>query len=262
MTRSYWAVIPAPVRYDEVIPPNAKILYAEISSLTHETGYCKAGDEYFHELFGFSLRTVRRLLDALRDAGYIRIETDRGPNNAVSGRRIYAGLNPLGGEKIGFDKIVKTGENAGAVLTKLSAGSDKIVKTYNNKKNNIDSPHNPPKGGKRGDRELKDAPDWKPERFAALRSYYPKGYCKDKQKEIRAWDKLRLSDDEIDELARGLKRMKADQEWQRGIGIPHLSTFLNGRKWLNAAEYLPATGKDPAPPASGFGGWANEPEAS
>lgn len=264
---SYWAVVPAPIRYDEQIAPNAKLLYAEISSLTYKTGYCFADDGYFHDVFGFSLRTVRRLLDALHDAGYIRIEIDRGQNNAIEARRIYAGINPLAGDKIGFDKIVKTGEKAGAVLTKLSTGSDKIVKTNNIIEQDIltDSPHNPPRGksaGKKKDRELKDKPDWKPDRFDALRKYYPKGYCKDKQKEIRAWDKLRLSDEEIDRMALGLKRMKSDPEWQRGIGIPHLSTFLNGRKWLNADEYAQQTEAERAQTPAGFSGWANEPEAS
>ncbi len=249
---SYWAVVPAPVRYDESIPPNAKILYAEISSLTHKTGYCFADDDYFHRVFGFSLRTIRRLLDALNAAGYIRLVVKRGPNNAIEGRRIYAGINPLGDTEIGFDKNVKTGENADSVLTKLSTGSDKIVKTTIVKQEILsESPLNPPKGKARRKRNpaLKDKPDWKPDRFAGLREFYPKGYCKDKQAEIRAWDKLRLSDEEIDVLAKGLTRMKEDPEWKRGIGIPHLSTFLNQQRWRDAEQFTPESEKK-APPAA------------
>ena len=258
---SYWAVIPAPIRYDEVVTPNAKILYAEISSLTHKTGYCFADDEYFHQIFGFSMRTVRRLLDALNDAGYIRIEVKRGPNNSIEERRIYAGINPLGNAEDGFDKIVKTGKKGGSVLTKLSPGSDKIVKTNIIEQEILSiPPYSPPKGKTRRKKnpELKDKPDWKPERFAGLRKFYPKGYCKDKQAEIRAWDKLHLSDEEIDEMAKGLTRMKEDPEWKRGIGIPHLSTFLNKQRWRDAEEFAPETEKkDPVqvPEQGGYETW-------
>ena len=61
----YWAVIPAGVRYNEQIPPNAKLLYAEISSLTQEDGYCWATNEYFQKVFGFSERSVQRLIRVL-----------------------------------------------------------------------------------------------------------------------------------------------------------------------------------------------------
>ena len=237
----FWAVLPAAVRYDEQIAPNAKLLYAEISSLTDAEGYCDAEDEYFTRVFGFSARSVSRLLGALDAAGYIRIEKQRGEHNAVTARRIFAGLNPLQGADPVLPKLAKQCEsgceNAEAVLPKLSGSSAKIVQTHIIKKPDIYTPHKPPKGGASAKRELKKAPEWKPERFARLRAYYPKGYAKDLQREIRAWDKLRLSDQEIDDMAKGLQRMKTDPEWVRGIGIPHLSTFLNGQRWRDADSY-------------------------
>ena len=48
---AFWAVLPAAVRYDEELPPNAKLLYAEISSLTDRRGYCYASNEYFMKVF-------------------------------------------------------------------------------------------------------------------------------------------------------------------------------------------------------------------
>ena len=41
---SYYAVLPAKVRYDPDLPPNAKLLYAEITALAGEHGYW--GREY------------------------------------------------------------------------------------------------------------------------------------------------------------------------------------------------------------------------
>lgn len=31
-----------------------------------------------------------------------------------------------------------------------------------------------------------------------------------------------------------LQKLMATETWQRGIGIPYASTFLNGRRWLDA----------------------------
>ena len=43
---SYWAVLPAAVRYDPKIPASAKLLYAEISSLTDGRGFCWASNAF------------------------------------------------------------------------------------------------------------------------------------------------------------------------------------------------------------------------
>lgn len=105
--RSYWAVIPAPVRYDDRIPASSKVLYAEISALCEETGYCWADNRYFAEIYQMTERSIRRQLAALADCGYIRIEETRGDHNTLEERRIYAGLNPLAGVQEPLDKKVR-----------------------------------------------------------------------------------------------------------------------------------------------------------
>lgn len=72
--KSYYAIIPADVRYDPDLTPNAKLLYGEITSLTNEKGYCWASNKYFAELYSVYPTTISKWLKLLRDKGYITIE--------------------------------------------------------------------------------------------------------------------------------------------------------------------------------------------
>lgn len=69
--KSYYAIIPANVRYDESIPPNAKLLYGEITALCNAEGYCWASNKYFAELYEVSQFTISRWINALARRGYI-----------------------------------------------------------------------------------------------------------------------------------------------------------------------------------------------
>lgn len=75
LKKSYYAIIPAEVRYDEELPPNAKLLYGEITSLCNEKGYCWATNQYFADLYKVSKITVSRWISTLYKKGYIAIET-------------------------------------------------------------------------------------------------------------------------------------------------------------------------------------------
>ncbi len=103
--------------------------------------------------------------------------------------------------------------------------------TQSKERININTPPKPPKGGRR---VHKDAPDWKPDRFAGFWGFYPPKGRKDKQAAIRAWDKLRPDDALIAAIGRALRMLKASEDWQRGVGIPYAATFLNGERWHDA----------------------------
>jgi len=73
--KSYYAVIPANIRYDENLSPNAKLLYGEITALCNSEGYCWASNQYFADLYGVTSRSVRQWISELVECGYIRTET-------------------------------------------------------------------------------------------------------------------------------------------------------------------------------------------
>ena len=190
----YWAVIPAGVRYNEQIPPNAKLLYAEISSLTQEDGYCWATNEYFQKVFGFSERSVQRLIRALEEAGYIRIE-----NGDSKKRKIYAGINPLHGQNPNGDKngTVEPRQKCHRYPDKNVTVDEKHIINNNNKKNNKD--------------ERVDS--WMRERFDGLWDYYPHSKRGSKQRAVKAWNQLRPDSETIDDIARGLQYLQSTDEW-------------------------------------------------
>ena len=86
---SYYAVIPAEVRYDEQLKPNAKLLYGEISALIGADGFCYASNAYFSNLYGLTDRTISDLISALKAGGYIHLEYNRDPAGQILGRKIY-----------------------------------------------------------------------------------------------------------------------------------------------------------------------------
>ena len=85
----YYAIIPADVRYDDGIPPNAKLLYGEISALIGKDGFCYASNAYFVNLYGFSDPTISRLISQLEKAGYIRRELEKDKTGQVVRRKLY-----------------------------------------------------------------------------------------------------------------------------------------------------------------------------
>jgi len=68
---SFDAVIPAFVRYDQKLSNNAKLLYGELRALTNAYGFCWASNEYFAALYQVDVRTIKRWLQNLEDAGHI-----------------------------------------------------------------------------------------------------------------------------------------------------------------------------------------------
>lgn len=73
-TDRHWTIIPASIRTDKNLLPEAKLLYGDILGLSGRTGYCWAKSNYFEEVSGLSRRQLFRALDQLDDSGYIKRE--------------------------------------------------------------------------------------------------------------------------------------------------------------------------------------------
>lgn len=215
----YFAVLPAKVRYDAELRPNAKLLYAEITALTNARGYCWISNERLGEWFGLSPKTVGALIAQLAGRGYLFVEILRDEKQAITGRRLW---------------IERPDDSAPPILknedTPLKI-EDTPVLDFEEKNNTSTKVNNPPYNPPKGDAA------WKPKRFEKFWAYYPAmggrsgGRKPAKARARRAWDKLRPDDDTIRAMATALMRQKASQQWQDGVGIPYASTWINGRMW-------------------------------
>lgn len=92
-TKSYYAIIPANVRYDNDLIPNAKLLYAEITSLCNQKGYCWATNDYFAKLYGVSKVSISKYISLLIEKGYIKSEIEQKENSKEISRRYLKIVN-------------------------------------------------------------------------------------------------------------------------------------------------------------------------
>lgn len=74
VNKAYYAIIPANVRYDTELNPNAKLLYGEITALCNEEGHCWATNDYFAELYGVSKVSISKWINLLVQKGYLGSE--------------------------------------------------------------------------------------------------------------------------------------------------------------------------------------------
>lgn len=246
----YWAVIPALVRYDDQICANAKLLYAEISSLVNRDGFCWADNGYFARLYRVSERSIRAWIEQLEGAGYIRTQEKRGARNAVQWRRIYAAVNPLTGVKdaeFSLEENFQTGSRNGTSLEENFRSLEENFQTnyYITNSTNKESPRTSPRR----------TPQCLPERFEAFWNFYRSipgegGRARNEKRAeaVKAWDRLRPDDQLVDRIGRALQKQLRTADWRKGVGIPMAATYLNQRRWEDA-EDLPEAGtaEEPQP---------------
>lgn len=229
---SYWAVLPAAVRYDPQLKPNAKLIYAEITALQESSGYCWASNKYLGDLFTLKPDTVGKLISELETAGYVEVSIIRDvETKEVLQRRVRTlAAAPLPDK----NPVPLPDKNPVPLPDK---NPDRIIQDNN------DIPPKAPQGGQRRKRrdDWRETAEHMPERFERFWKAYPRG--EKRQAAIRAWDKLAPTAEMADQMAAALKRQLQSEDWQRGIGIPHPSTWLNQRRWT---DEIRVTAKEPA----------------
>lgn len=101
---TYYAVLPADVRYDTQLSPQEKILYAEITTLSTKEGVCFAGNKYFADLYSLTNVTISRQLSHLEEQGYIKIAYDK---EGAKVKKRYITINKnVNGEAVTLNKNV------------------------------------------------------------------------------------------------------------------------------------------------------------
>ena len=191
---NYYSVIPAIVRYDNVLKPNEKLLYGEISALTNRNGECWASNDYFAKLYDKSKDTVSDWISMLNKKGYISVELIRNETTKAIEKRIIR-INPL----LANIDLVPVKSPIGYRQKSLE-GIGK--KTEENK-----------------------------ERFELFWKEYPRKVNKFKTEEW--FNKNSLTDEQFDLIITKLKKYKDTTDWKKDNGkyIPYPTTWLNQKRW-------------------------------
>ena len=85
---SFYAILPAYVRYEKRLKPAERLLFAEISALTNKLGYCTASNGYFAELYETKKETVSRWISHLSELGFVKLEMVY-EGKQIKGRKIW-----------------------------------------------------------------------------------------------------------------------------------------------------------------------------
>lgn len=220
---SYYAIVPASVRYDKDLSANAKLLYGEITALCNKEGYCWATNNYFAKLYSVSARSIQTWLKQLIDKGYIKSKSVINKNIESERRYLYICDNNFA------DTTKKTSYPHEEIFTPSHEENFAHNNTsMNNINNNISSSND--KGTKEVKKVKKNSTQDE-ELFNKFWAEYPKK--RDKQSSKKAFTKLNVDVKLFDKMMASLSQFKNSYDWQKNNGqyIPYPSTWLNGRRW-------------------------------
>lgn len=198
---SFYANIPASVRYDDSLTPNAKLLYGEITALCSKEGYCWASNAYFAELYRVSAGTISEWVRTLRAAGHITYAVKE--NNT---RQIFlkgVSEKPEGG-------IGKSRRGVSEKPEHITTVINTTITTSNNSASDYSSD------------------------FEEFWKEYPKKVGKGAA--WSAWKKAKPP--ALADLLATLTGQRGGDQWRREQGrfIPNPATWINQRRWDDEVE--------------------------
>lgn len=86
---NFYSIMPAHIRYSNVLSDFEKILFSEIVALSNALGYCYASNNYFAKVYNKSTRTISQGINNLAKYEYIKIYIEQEKGNK---RRLYVVL--------------------------------------------------------------------------------------------------------------------------------------------------------------------------
>lgn len=215
IVRSGYTVLPNEIVRDQNLTLEAFGLLGKMLSLPDDWDYSIGG---LAMICGCGRDKIRSALNCIESAGYMLREQGHGDGGKFSNTYVIFDAPDL--HRVGLSDTVKPCREIRR--NKYKDNTEKII-----------DPPKAPQGG-RCTREPKEKADWKPDRFERLWQFYPHDKRGNKQKAISAWDKLKPDDALIAKMGRDLSLL-LDTIWA-DVGTPHVSTFLNGRRWEDAAN--------------------------
>lgn len=218
---SYFAQIPADVRYCEDLTASEKLLYGELTCLCNKYGYCWASNRYFADLYNVKIPTVSLWIKHLKECGFISVEiVNKEGSKEVDGRIIRIASSNL------YEKI----ERPPFDLSKDP--SPKKSKGNNTRDNNTRNNNN-----------------YQSE-FEKVWSLYPRKMGK--QDALKAFIKARKEGIDVETIESGIRsyteHIKANNTEERFI--KHGSTYFNQRCWYD--EYETKQQTIPSKPTTAF----------
>lgn len=249
-----YTVLPNGILRDTGLSLKTKGLFAIILSLPETWDYSVAG---LATVAGCGRDAIRSALGEMESAGYLTRTRAHGAGGKFVGivYTIRDQAEPLSENPTMAEEAPLSGKPTTVEPTLEKPSSEnptQLNKDLSNK--DLINPHSPPMGDKpqRKKRRTKSVPIWKPERFEKFWAFYPRH--EDRISAVREWDRLKPSDQLIDEIARALLWQTKTPDWP----VPYACRYLKNQRWTDEPPKVKPQQGQGRPAARQMTGWHME----